>query len=205
MDIGPHIKTLLSERDMSQSQLAQSAALNRSELNRSLNGHRSFKVAELARISRALGLPLEGLTEGKNLGETARDELDAFLDVHSRLVRALLERDMARDQLAAHQAEAEARYTELRLALDRLVAEGEERLRDEVEGRERALRSLHDELRGVRRALASSQAAQATLRRQNEELQEKLSRSRRNQLGSALLGTFLGAALSTGDSDDYED
>ncbi|OFX24395.1 MAG: hypothetical protein A2V77_07990 [Anaeromyxobacter sp. RBG_16_69_14] len=121
------IKAIMQARGMTQTTLAIRAGIERTNLNRFLNGHRAMSLDELAWIAEALGTAIEDLAAEAALPEDMRGPLVSLGETLQRLRQTEAERDDARNRisdleslLAREREQWLARYASLEQRLDRL-------------------------------------------------------------------------------------
>ncbi len=129
MALAGRIKTIMQSRGMTQTALALKAGIDRTDLNRFLNGHRGARLEELSWIAEALGLAVEELADDMMLPENAREALGRLGETLKRLHQTEAERDEARvrtvaleSQLAREREQWLARTASLEHRLDRIEA-----------------------------------------------------------------------------------
>jgi transcriptional regulator with XRE-family HTH domain len=127
MALAGRIKTIMQSRGMTQTALALKAGIDRTDLNRFLNGHRGASLEELRWIAEALGLAVEELASDVTLPENAREALGCFGTTLKKLRQAEAERDEARARIVAVESQSAhereqwfARMASLEHRLDRL-------------------------------------------------------------------------------------
>ncbi len=129
MALAGRIKAIMQSRGVTQTALALKAGIDRTDLNRFLNGHRGVSLEELSWLAEALGLAVEELASDVLLPENARQALGCLGETLKRLRQAEAERDEARartlvveSQLAHEREQWLAKIASLEHRLDRLEA-----------------------------------------------------------------------------------
>lgn len=228
---GDKLRALLEEKGLTQSAFAKSVGMERSELNRTINGKRQPKPHEIEWFAEALGMSVDELVEGVELPGPlvrSREELQKLVQ---RVFAAEAEMDKARaEREAAEQAlrlEREAWQKE-RAALNRgamlareehareltevrhAAAKEEARLRSQLDAQGNQLAQAQDELDKERQKAAALAQAKTTLEARIQLLTLELAKSRSQKVTAAALtglaALFVGGALgnASGSVDDDE-
>lgn len=124
--LGARIKRLMMERGVSQSGLAKTTGIDRTQLNRLVNEKREPNPDELVWLAQALATTVEAILDGVELQEGLRKSLGILEEAAKRALVAEGERDAARAELEeakrAHRAE-ERRWRTERDELQALLTE----------------------------------------------------------------------------------
>jgi len=99
-NLGLRIKAILHSRGLSQTDLATKTGIDRTELNRLVNGRRHARLEEIGWIAEALGVGIEELVGDLKLPDDLRRALGHFGPLAGRVLRSEGERDKARAQMA---------------------------------------------------------------------------------------------------------
>jgi transcriptional regulator with XRE-family HTH domain len=221
--LGQRIAKLMAERGVSQTAFATKTGIDRSELNRIVNGKRRPKPHELAWIAGALSISVDDLLGGTKLPVEVRRSVTQFEEVARRVLAAESERDAARAQLKAAEEQAaadRALWARERMELDERVAAArrDADLRIQEVQRQAAEREqvLRREKESVRAELDRQRLLAQQLGARNEALaghlagvQTELASERGKKVAAGLLaglaGVFVGGVLGAAASSDDDD
>ena len=114
------IKALMSEKAMSQAELARRSGVDRSTINRVLKGGATLGIQQLGWIARALGVSLDDL--GVQVADEAREVMTEIESAIARAVTAEAECSQLREQLKERGDELVAARQETMSALEACAA-----------------------------------------------------------------------------------
>lgn len=225
------LRSELDSRKLTQTELATRTDIDRSDINRLVNGKRDPRPQELGWISAALDIPLDVLLRDLDITEFDTFEVEAnhARKVASRVLTAERERDEAKAELRALEGSIRAmeqgwrtERTELQNMLAQQRQDCAERLRqrdEELAAREGELLTRLSEARDTqlqlerRRRMAERIAEER--QQQIERLQASLAGEKAKTTTVGLFAGLVGAALagsaaamavsSTNDDDDDDD
>jgi transcriptional regulator with XRE-family HTH domain len=210
---GQRLKRLLTDRALSQTELAAHSRIERTELNRLVNGKRDPKPYEIGWLAEALGCTTKELLDGLELGqiEFVEEEVERG-QAHARdVLTAERERDEAKAQYKALEGqvhEMEDAWRSERRVLQASLAEQREDCAKRVAFSEEALMkreqelldqiaSLRDQVTTLQRELRQAQVMTADRGRQVDQLQKSLEAARGQAAGVAVISGLIGAALGS--------
>jgi len=217
------VKRLLSERKLTQAEVARKSGIDRSTLNRFLKGERDLTGMQIMWLAQVLGVAADDLVAGAELTDAARDALQEFAAATQRAVKAESERDQlmlevekARADLdaarAAHVADLEGRDRLLEEERARATIERDRAVREEREHGERTLAlakaekaSIEQELKqlrfqgiGERMSLAMAKSEVKQLKEYAAGLEAQIQAKTGNTVGIATLAALGGLFLGSG-------
>lgn len=205
-ELGSRVRTLLSDRGVTQTELAERTGIDRAELNRLINGRRSPRSDEIQRLADALGVATTELVVGVELTARAEESLAAFAKLEAKAAEGQQRAEVAEARLARLvsliDAERQANVKD-RIAVDAAFRTEQARLRD-VHCRfvehitQRADRQAaqdfsmsqasHAETVQLRSQLAQMDAALVTVTAQRDELRRQLAGQAGKAAAEALFG-----------------
>lgn len=212
-DFAQRIKRLIDERGISQTELAPLSRIERSELNRIVNGKRDPRPYEIGWLAEALGVSTKEL-----LKDIDYEKLDMFEEevergqTHAReVLTAERERDDAKTTHNALELEVhrmEEGWRKERQALQDALLEQREDCKERVALREDALAkreqelltqiaTLRDRVTNLERELRQAQAVAADRSLQVEQMQRAAESARGQTAGALLLAGLVGAAIGS--------
>jgi transcriptional regulator with XRE-family HTH domain len=216
--LGERLRRLLLAKGYTQTSLAKKAGLERTDLNRIINGHRNPHQRELPWLAEALDLSVDALLAGAEVPHALREimaehEDDEVAKVESALRRVLdaeSQRDEAIAKAAATQEERETerkQWEESRAGLQRKLDDltvrlrtEQERSRDDISKLEADVRTKDDRIAELSRSGAADATTIKTLRSQIADLQQRIAQEGGKTLVagvlSGLAGLVSGAALN---------
>ena len=208
------LKRAIEEKGVSQTDLATKIGLDRSELNRLVNGKRAPRPREAAALIEALGVDPDRFLKGLDLADdpTFADEVESYGKLIRRVLDAERERDDAQASRNALDASLHAEEIEWRQERDRLLAALSDarrdcaaRLKQRDDELARREQELLGELAGVRdqsallqRQLRAANELASERLRQVAELQGALERERGRVLATGVFSGIVGAVLGGG-------
>ena len=212
-DLPQRLRRLLSERGMSQTDLATRSRIERSELNRLVNGKRDPRPYEIGWLAEAFGITAEALLEDVDVAklELFEEEVERG-QAHAReVLTAERERDDAKAMYKALEGQVhgmEAGWRAERRDLQAALAAQREDCAQRVALREEALAqreqelleqnaALRDQITARERELRQSQAVAADRARQVAKLQRALESALGQAAGAALVAGLIGAAIGS--------
>lgn len=207
------MRHLLAERGLSQTDLATRARIERTELNRIINGKRDPRSYEIGWLAEAFGITTKELLVGVDATklELIEEEMERG-QAHARdVLTAERERDDAKAMHKALEGEvhgmesgwrAERRDLQAALAAQREDCSQRLTLREEAFAKREQelldqLAALRDQLTARERELRQAQALAADRGRQAEQLQASLEAARGKIAGAALFAGIVGAAIGS--------
>lgn len=222
------LRNLINEKGITQTELATRTSIERSEINRMVNGKRDPKPQEIGWLAEALDVHPKKLIEGVNIEqlETFEEEVERAREQARRVLSAERERDEAKSALKVQEDTTrtlEAGWRRERSEMQKLLAtqrhDCADRLRqqeDELARREHELLTELSQLRDDKAALERDlrQARQLALNREQqiEHLQRSLAAERGKVAAVGIFGGLLGVAvgglggaLAATDEDEDED
>lgn len=208
------LRRAIDERGISQTDLAAKVEIDRTELNRLVNGKRAPKPREAAWLIEALGVDGDAFLSGLDVADDPAfaDEIEQYRDLARRVLDAERERDDAQASrnaldasLHAEEMAWRAERGQLQGALADIRRDGAARLRQREEDFAKREHELLRELSAVRDEHALSQRQ---LRAANElanerlrqvaELQRALETERARVTAAGVFGGLVGAMLGGG-------
>jgi transcriptional regulator with XRE-family HTH domain len=99
--LGKRIERLMNAKGWSQTMLSDRSGVERSQLNRYINGHRNPSPEDIGSFAQALGVTPEELLDGAELPDNVRRAIDHAVSLTERALRAERERDEAQAIKAA--------------------------------------------------------------------------------------------------------
>ncbi|MEZ4318139.1 MAG: helix-turn-helix domain-containing protein [Myxococcota bacterium] len=158
---GERLTTLMKEREVSQTDLADAVGIDRSVLSRIMNDRRPPQSHEIGWIAQALEVPVEVLLDGVDLPEPARREVERAQELARRVLEAEQARDAALAELEALQNAHAAELAAQERILE-TVREENRRALDAANARiletDRGWRTQFDQVAAQRDALAQQVA-----------------------------------------------
>ena len=218
------LRRMISDKGISQTDLATRVDIDRTDLNRLVNGKRSPKPREAAWLIEALGIEPKVFLSGLDVaGDPAfHDEVEQHRVLARRVLEAERERDeakAARNSIEASFRAEEMAWRDERKQLQAALADFRRDCADRVKQRDDALAKRENELleelssardkiaAGARQLRAVTQVSDDRLR-QIGELQTRLGSAESRVTTAGLFGGLVGAVLGsavTGRKDDGDD
>jgi transcriptional regulator with XRE-family HTH domain len=212
-DFAQRLKRLIDERGMSQTVLAAKTRIERSELNRLVNGKRDPKPYEIGWLAEALGVSPKELIAGIDYEklELFEEEVERGQTHAREVLTAERERDDAKAMYKAlddQVHEMEERWRTERRELQTALAEQRDDCKQRVALREEALAKreqelldqnavLRDRITVLERELRQAQVVTADRGRQVEQLQKAVEDARGKAAGAAIFAGLIGAAIGS--------
>lgn len=193
----------MRERGLTQTALAKRSGVDRSDLNRIINGHRSPRAPEVPLLAAVLGVSAEELLAGVELSDSYPRELEQVNDVALRLLEAESERNEAlaraeqnlRSLQEAGRALDQERetFTKERERMTARVAE----ISQEKAQVERELAGVRAELFTAANKVSEQDATIVALRSEIATLQQRLAQENSAKVLTGVLSGFAGLAVGT--------
>lgn len=208
------LRRTMEDRGISQTELATKTEIDRTEINRLVNGKRAPKPREVAWLIEALGADRESFFAG--LDVAADPAFADEIEQHRRLARRVLDAERERDEARAarNAIEGSLRVEEMAWRAERGQLQGAladfrrdcaDRVRQRDEELTRREQELLRELSGARDQTAQVQRDLRAMtelandrRRQLQELQRALEAERSRVTAVGLFGGLVGAVLGGG-------
>ena len=226
MDLQHRLTTVLGAKQLSQSDLADRAGIDRADVSRLLKSPEPrFTVRTILKLSRGLEMtPLQLLDGVDEIPEKLGDDLKFWIDQFSEAEAAIKERDDLRRSLQATLSDIGEKFraVELRHAeeLERLrgttvrVENQRNKLADDLRKNQADNDGLRVEVEALRRQLDAAAHRETALVTDVAGLREQLATTKKEKVASGVLGALFGAgagallgraAAESNDEADFDD
>lgn len=205
MTLQQRLAQILEERALQQSELADSAGIDRADISRLLHDEKPrFTVRTILKLSRGLRLTPKELVEGVDeIPEKLHDDLAWWIQQFTEAEAAIKERDELRqtlrktldsiqEQLCAVEQRQAEELQKLRAALSEL-REARDRALDLHRAVESRANAADLKLDGLERQLEDAERREQTLVAEIAELRTRLAESKKQTVATGILGALFGA------------
>ncbi|MFN3202445.1 MAG: helix-turn-helix domain-containing protein [Bradymonadia bacterium] len=171
--LGTRLKGILKERGRSQTWLAEKTGIDRSEINRILNGRKAPRGEHLRWMATALGMDVDQLVGDAQIPQETVREAERLQSVMEKKLLAESERDIALARVKSLEAQLEAETQR------RISAEAElETIKSEQAETTEINRSLRNSIDGMKEARQKLAGYAELLKQQRDNAQAALDEAR---------------------------